>query len=189
MCIYFASLHTPFSLPPEGMRVNQPIIMTVGTLTWILAAGATVYIFLMIDRDDLQLQGKLWTQHYFASNHASPPGGTACPELKLQLWAVSYVHKASRVSGARSRNDQQLFSRCRGAPAVHKQSLWVLLWTPSAPIHLHPSRFTPKAQSTSAEKQRQKKSTYMHVRSSFIPLSWNVHWIFVYFYSFDACFL
>lgn len=71
----------------------------------------------------------LWTQHYFASSCPPPPnpGVTACPELKLQLWAVSYIHKPSRVSGAWSRrlpqrNDKRFFFGCRGTPAAHKHS-------------------------------------------------------------------
>lgn len=55
------------------------------------------------------------------------PGVTACPEPKLQLWAVSFLHKPSQVSGAWSRrlpqhNEKQLSAPCRTTPAVHKQS-------------------------------------------------------------------
>lgn len=86
------------------------------------------YIFLIWERDSLQLKGKL-REHSTTLPPAVPPhpGVTACPEPKLQLWAVSYLRKPSQVSGARSRrlpqhNEKQLSAPCRTTPAVHKQS-------------------------------------------------------------------
>lgn len=49
--IYFAPLHTSYYLPLEGMCANQPTIIAVGTLTWILSARASVYIFLIGESD------------------------------------------------------------------------------------------------------------------------------------------